>query len=180
MQIPTIFFHWQTPFDIDDDPTVDQESVRYDSNNDANVTNTDDFIWNFGSSTEYPIIASTPGTADEQAVRMASGFLRFSNTTIGQTSNMDFLFFYDIGSGSSITTSTSGTGSGMGVNGTAVNGYQTQDINGNALTSPSVTTAGVINGVNSLAPGREFYLSVTFTKGTSPMASYTHRYRFKK
>ncbi len=84
------FFNWQTLFDIDNadmdnDPTTgtDQFSVRYDSDNDGSVIYTDAFLWNFGSNTEYPFIASIPQTADEQAVTMASGFLSFSSTTLG-------------------------------------------------------------------------------------------------
>ncbi len=52
-----IFFNWQTPFDIDGDSAADEESVRYDINNDGNITNTDDFVWNFGTTSEYPFIA---------------------------------------------------------------------------------------------------------------------------
>ena len=133
------------------------------------------FVWNFGSNTEYPFIASTPGTVDEQAVRMASGFLRFSNTILGTPSASDFVFFYDIDD-LSMNIDTSGTG----VQGTTANGYQIQDVDGNALASPSVTNAGVISGIDSAGGPAEFYLSVTFTRGTSPMASYTTRYRFKK
>ncbi len=170
-----IFFNWQTPFDIDGDSIADEESVRYDSNNDGSVNNMDDFVWNFGSNTEYPFIASIPQTADEQAVRMASGFLRFSNTTLGEPSSTDFVFFYDIeNAATSITTS------GHSVQGTTAGSYAIEDAGGNALTAPTVTNAGVINGVNSLAANSEFYLSVTFTRGTTPMASYTTRYRFKK
>ncbi len=173
-----IFFNWQTPFDIDGDSVADEESVRYDSNNNGSVTATDDFVWNFGTTSEYPFIASIPGTPDEQAVRMASGFLRFSNTALGRPSTTDFVFFYDIGSGSSITTS------GTGVQGTTAGNYAIEDAvdtSGVALaTPPTVTNAGVINGVNSLAANSEFYLKVTFTRGTTPMASYTTRYRFKK
>ncbi len=185
---PTIFFNWQTPFDIDnadsdDDPTTgtDEFSVRYDSNNDENVTNTDDFVWNFGTTSKYPFIASIPQTEDEQAVRMASG-LRFSNTTLGRPSATDFVFFYDIDdAATSITTS------GQSVQGTTANGYEIQDAvdaAGNALTGtdlPTVTSAGVINGVGSLLAGAEFYLKATFTRGASPnTASFTRRYRFKK
>ncbi len=170
-----IFFNWQTTFDIDGNSVADEESVRYDSNNDGSVNNMDDFVWNFGSNTEYPFIASIPQTADEQAVRMASGFLRFSNTTLGRPSASDFVFFYDIGDAAmDITTS------GTGVQGTAAGSYVIEDTNGNALSLPTVTNAGVINGINSLAAGAEFYLKVTFTRGTTPMASYTTRYRFKK
>ncbi len=179
---PTIFFNWQTPFDVDnadmdDNPTTgtDESSVRYDSNNDGSVNNMDDFVWNFGSNTEYPFIASIPQTADEQAVRMASGFLRFSNTTLGRPSASDFVFFYDI-----VDAAMDITTSGTGVQGTAAGSYVIEDANGNALTAPTVTNAGVINGINSLAAGAEFYLKVTFTRGTTPMASYTTRYRFKK
>ncbi len=170
-----IFFNWQTPVDIDGDSVADEESVRYDSNNNGSVTATDDFVWNFGTTSEYPFIASIPGTPDEQAVRMASGFLRFSNTALGRPSTTDFVFFYDIGSGSSITIS------GKSVQGTTASNYAIEDANGNTLTAPTVTDAGVINGVNSLTAGAEFYLKVTFTRGASPnMASFTRRYRFKK
>ncbi len=51
------FFNWYTPFDIDGDSTPDEESVRYDSNNDGML---DAFIWNFGTTSEYPFIASIP------------------------------------------------------------------------------------------------------------------------
>ncbi len=176
---PTIFFNWQTPFDVDnadmdDNPTTgtDESSVRYDSNNDGSVNNMDDFVWNFGSNTEYPFIASTPGTRDQQAVTMASGFLRFSSTILGEPSVTDFVFFYDIDDAAmDITTS------GTGVQGTAAGSYVIEDANGNALTAPTVTNAGVINGVGSLSAGAEFYLKVTFTRVA---ASYTTRYRFKK
>ncbi len=176
----TIFFNWQTPFDIDGNSVADEESVRYDSNNDGSVTNTDAFVWNFGSNTEYPFIASIPQTEDEQAVRMASGFLRFSNTTLGEPSATDPVFFYDIDDAAmSITTS------GQNVQGTTAGNYVIEDAvdaSGVALaTPPTVTNAGVINGVGSLSAGAEFYLKVTFTRGASPnTASYTHRYRFKK
>ena len=146
------------------------------------VNSSDDFVWNFGSTTEYPFIASILGTADEQAVRMASGFLQFSNTTIGTPSATDLVFFYDI-----TDTATSITTSGTGVQGTTANGYQIQDAidaSGVALTGtdlPTVNnTSGEITLPASFAVGSEFYLSVTFTRGTSPMASYTNRYRFKK
>ncbi len=168
---PTIFFHWQTPFDIDGDSVADEESVRYDSNNDGSVTTTDNFVWDFGTVSEYPIIASIPGMVEEQAVRMASGFLRFSNTTIGQFSTTDFVFFYDVGIGSSIIAS------GQNVQDTTASDYAIQDANGNTLASPTVTNAGVINGVASLSAGAEFYLSVTFKKGVN---SFIRRYRFKK
>ncbi len=169
-----IFFNWQTPFDIDGNSVADEESVRYDSNNDGSVNNMDDFIWNFGSNTEYPFIASIPQTADEQAVRMASGFLRFSNTILGEPSSTDPVFFYDIGDAAmDITTS------GQNVQGTTANGYEIQDADGNALASPAVNASGVISGINS-GPA-EFYLKVTFTRGASPdTASYTRRYKFKK
>ncbi len=167
------FFNWQTSFDIDGDSVADEKSVRYDSNNDGSVADTEPFIWNFGNDQEYPFIASTPQTADEQAIRMASGFLRFSNTALGRPSASDFVFFYDIDDPAmDITTS------GTGVQGTTANGYQIQDAGGNLLASPAVTPAGVISGINS-GPA-EFYLKVTFTTGTSPMASFSRRYRFKK
>ncbi len=173
---PTIFFNWETPFDIDGDSVADEESVRYDSNNDGNITNTDAFVWNFGISSEYPFIASIPGTADEQAVTMASGFLRFSNTTLGTPSGTDPVFFYDI-----TDTATSITTSGTGVQDTTAGNYvieDAMDASGVALaTPPTVTNAGVINGVNTLAANSEFYLKVTFTRGS---ANYTQRYRFKK
>ncbi len=71
--------------------------------------------------------------------------------------------------------------SGTGVQGTAAGNYAIEDAGGNALTAPTVTNAGVINGVGPLSAGAEFYLKVTFTKGASPdTASYTRRYRFKK
>ena len=160
---PTIFFHWHK-YNVN----------RYDSNGNGIVESSDDFVWNFGSNTEYPFIASIPQTADEQAVRMASGFLRFSNTIPGRPSASDPVFFYDI-----TNTAMSITTSGTGVQGTTANNYQIQDADGNALTSPSVTNAGVISGINS-GPA-EFYLKVTFTRGASPnTASYTSRYRFKK
>ncbi len=167
---PTIFFNWHE----------DMNSNRYDSNGDGMVDSSDSFVWNFGTSTEYPILASTPGTVDEQAVRMASGFLRFSNTTIGELSEDDFVFFYDIDDPAmDITTS------GQNVQGTTAGNYVIEDAvdaSGVALaTPPTVTNAGVINGVNSLAANSEFYLKVTFTRGASPnTASYSHRYRFKK
>ncbi len=182
-----IFFNWQTLFHIDnadrdDNLTTgtDESSVHYDSNDDGNITNTDAFLWNFGISSEYPFIASTTGTADEQAVRMASGFLQFSNTTLGRPSTTDPVFFYDI-----TDTAMDITTSGTVVQGTAANVYEIQDAvdaSGDALaTPPTVTNAGVINGVNPLAAGAEFYLKVTFTKGASPnTASFTRRYRFKK
>ncbi len=178
---PTIFFNWYTPFDIDNADTdnnlmtgIDQSSVRYDINDDGSVADTEPFIWNFGTDQEYPFIASIPQTEDEQAVRMASGFLRFSNTTIGTPSASDFVFFYDIDN-LSMNVDTSGTG----VQGTTANGYEIQDADGNALASPSVTNAGVISGINS-GPA-EFYLKVTFIRGASPnTASFTRRYRFKK
>ncbi len=169
---PVLFFQWRTPFDIDGDSVADEESVRY-----ATVENgaLDEFIWDFGNATEYPILASVSQTADEQAVRMASGFLRFSNTMLGEPSSSDPVFFHDIGSGSSITIS------GKSVQGTTASNYAIEDANGNTLTAPTVTDAGVINGVNSLTAGAEFYLKVTFTRGASPnMASFTRRYRFKK
>ncbi len=185
---PTIFFNWQTLFDIDnadmdDDPTTgtDESSVRYDSNNDGSVTDTDAFLWNFGTMSEYPIIASIPGTVDEQAVTMASGFLRFSNTIIGEPSATDPVFFYDIDDAAmDITTS------GTEVQGTTAGSYAIEDAvdaDGDALTGtdlPTVNASGVITLPASFASGSEFYLKVTFTKGTTPMASYTRRYRFKK
>ncbi len=133
-------------------------------------------MWNFGTTSEYPFIASTPGTRDQQAVTMASGFLRFSSTILGEPSATDFVFFYDINDAAmDITTS------GTGVQGTAAGSYVIEDANGNDLTAPTVTNAGVINGVGSLSAGAEFYLKVTFTKSASPdMVSYTRRYRFKK
>ncbi len=158
---PTIFFHWHK-YNVN----------RYDSNGNEVVESSDDFVWDFGTTSEYPIIASTPQTADEQAVRMASGFLRFSNTILGGPSATDFVFFYDINDAAmDITTS------GRGVQGTAAGSYVIEDANGNALTAPTVTNAGVINGVGSLSAGAEFYLKVTFTRVA---ASYTTRYRFKK
>ncbi len=160
---PTIFFNWHE----------DMNSNRYDSNGDGMIDSSDGFVWNFGTTSEYPFIASTPGTPDEQAVRMASGFLRFSNTALGTPSASDFVFFYDIDD-PAMNIDTSGTG----VQGTTANNYQIQDADGNALASPSVTNAGVISGINS-GPA-EFYLKVTFIRGASPMASYSHRYRFKK
>ncbi len=171
---PTIFFNWQTPFDIGGTSAADEESVRYDSNNDGNITNTDAFVWNFGSATEYPFIASIPQTEDEQAVRMASGFLRFSNTIPGEPSSTDFVFFYDI-----TDTAMDITTSDTGVQGTAAGTYLIEDAAGNVLTAPTVTNAGVISGINS-GPA-EFYLKVTFTRGASPdTANYTRRYKFKK
>ncbi len=181
------FFNWYTPFDIDNADMdnnlmtgIDQSSVRYDINDDGSVADTEPFIWNFGTDQEYPFIASIPGTVDEQAVRMASGFLRFSNTTIGELSEDDFVFFYDIDDPAmDITTS------GQNVQGTTAGNYVIEDAvdaSGVALaTPPTVTNAGVINGVNSLAANSEFYLKVTFTRGASPnTASFTRRYRFKK
>ncbi len=165
-----IFFDWHE----------DMNSNRYDSNGDGMIDSSDDFVWNFGTMSEYPFIASTPGTVDEQAVRMASGFLRFSNTILGTPSATDFVFFYDIDDAAmDITTS------GTGVQGTAAGSYVIEDAidaSGVALaTPPTVTNAGVINGVNSLTANSEFYLKVTFTRGASPdTASYTRRYRFKK
>ncbi len=177
-----IFFNWQTSFDIDGDSTADEESVRYDSNNDENITNTDDFIWDFGSNTEYPIIASIPGRVDEQAVTMASGFLRFSNTNLGTSSSTNPVFFYDIDDAAmDITTS------GTEVQGTTAGSYAIEDAvdaDGDALTGadePTVNASGLINLPTSFDLGSEFYLSVTFTKGALPnRASYTTRYRFKK
>ncbi len=149
---PTIFFNWQTPFDIDnadmdDNPATgtDEFSVRYDSNNDGSVTNMDSFIWNFGTTSEYPFIASIPQTTDEQAVTMASGFLRFSNTTPGEPSATDFVFFYDIDdAATNITTS------GTGVQGTTAGNYVIEDAvdaAGDALTGadlPTVNSSGLI------------------------------------
>ncbi len=160
---PRIFFNWHAR----------NNDNRYDSDDSGGITSTDAFVWDFGTTSEYPIIASTPGTPDEQAVRMASGFLRFSNTTIRTPSASNPAFLYNIGSGS-----TSITISGTGVQGTTAGSYAIEDANGNALTTPTVTDTGMINGVSS-GPA-EFYLSVTFTKGTSPMANYTRRYRFKR
>ncbi len=160
---PTIFFNWHE----------DMNSNRYDSNGNGMIDSSDDFVWNFGTMSEYPFISSTPGTPDEQAVRMASGFLRFSNTILGEPSSTDPVFFYDIDDPAmDITTS------GTEVQGTTANGYQIQDADGNALASPAVNASGVISGINS-GPA-EFYLKVTFTKGTSPMASFSRRYKFKK
>ncbi len=181
------FFKWYTPFDIDNADTdnnlmtgIDQSSVRYDINDDGSVADTEPFIWNFGTDQEYPFIASIPGTVDEQAVRMASGFLRFSNTTIGELSEDDFVFFYDINdiTGPTVDIVISGTG----VQGTTANGYEIQNANRNALDSPEVmenASGMMIISVVDSDPD-EFYLSVTFTKGTSPMASYNRRYRFMK
>ena len=162
---PTIFFNWHE----------DMNSNRYDSNGNGMIDSSDDFVWNFGTMSEYPFIASTPGTPDEQAVRMASGFLRFSNTALGRPSASDFVFFYAI-TNPSMNIDTSSTG----VQGTTANNYQIQDADGMPLASPSVNASGMISGINSAGGPDEFYLKVTFTRGTSPMASYTTRYRFKK
>ncbi len=183
------FFNWYTPFDIDnadsdDDSTTgtDESTVRYDSNNDGNITNTDAFVWNFGTTSEYPFIASIPQTLDEQAVRMASGFLRFSNTTLGTPSATDFLFFYDIDD-----TAMDITTSGAGVQGTTAGNYIIEnavDAADTALTGtdlPTVNASGVITLPASFASGSEFYLKVTFTRGALPnTASFIRRYRFKK
>ena len=185
MNLPLFFFSWRSNFDIDnkdgdDDYSTGRDSVvRYDSNNDGDVTNTDNFVWNFGDETEYPFIASTPGTSDEQAVRMASGALHFSNTTIGIPSASDFAFFYDIEDDASTISITVDL-----VQGVTVGNYTIEsaiDANGNELKNIDMPQIDAISGSIMLPPsfaiGSKFYLSSVFTKGT---ASFTRSYSFKK
>ncbi len=76
---------------------------------------------------------------------MASGFLRFLNTTLGEPSATDFVFFYDI-----TDTATNITTSGQNVQGTMIGSYVIEDAvdaAGVALTGtdlPTVNASGVI------------------------------------
>ncbi len=142
--VPTIFFDW--------DPN----------------------IWNFGSATEYPILNSILQTADEQSVRMASGFLHFSNATIGQVSRHEPIFFYRV-EDPSMDIITKGTN----MQGVSVDNYSiinTKDVDGSPLSPPpTVNSAGIISA-GSLTLNQEFHLSARFNKGS---AVFTEKYRMK-
>ncbi len=113
------------------------------------------------------------------SIRMVSGSLYFSNTTIGIPAASDFAFFYDIEDDVSTISITLDL-----VQGVTVAEYTIEraiDANGNELENIDIPQIDAISGSirlpSSFGIGSKFYLSSIFTKGT---ASFTRSYSFKK
>ena len=181
---PTIFYNWHVATDIDGDSAVDQRSVRYDSNDDGNITSSDRLVWDFGSNTEYPMLDSLGSSVlekNQQSIKMASALLRFKNGTTplnAAATVANELFTYDIGNASSITIA------GSRLQGSTVNYsiIDAKDSSGSVLAGAALpTVASNSIDVSGLASGDKFVLRAVFTKGLAAnAATFTRNFRFKK
>ena len=171
---PVTYYQWHTATDINDDSTVDQYSVRYDSDGDSDIDTDDALVWDFGTTSDFPQLHSH--NSNEQAVRVASALLKFSAAVTGEMVPGKHLF-YDIDDSA---TSIDITGHGAQGTSVAYTIVDAKDGNGDAL-SISLAVANNSISLSGLNLNDEFTLQATFSKGAGSLSrNFIKDYRFRK